>query len=75
MGTDDTEQSPAADTGWNQNFKLLHEFYRKSGHFRVPNNYEVDSVKLGIWVQLQKKSYKAILPEGKQAPITQEHIH
>lgn len=69
------EQSPAADTGWNQNFQLLQEFYNKTGHFRVPSDFEVGSVKLGVWVQMQRKTcHKGILPEGKHEPITQEHI-
>ena len=46
-----------ADT-WQRKFERLCVFQRENGHCRVPQSYIVDSVKLGQWVQYQRKYYK-----------------
>jgi len=61
--------------GWNEKFELLCTFWHENGHCCVPQNFEVESVKLGQWVMNQRQSYKNLKKgESKRASITQEHI-
>jgi len=61
------------ETNWQSKFELLRQFRQHHGHFRVPRDYEVDGVKLGIWLKDQKKGYNRF-KQGKPAWITQERI-
>jgi hypothetical protein len=54
---------------WQLKFELLCAFKRENGHCRVPQNFIVDSVKLGKWVRNQRQ-----LCRSRVAPITEERI-
>jgi hypothetical protein len=58
---------------WQHKFELLCGFQRENGHCRVPTSYIVDSVRLSIWVNLQRHYYQNS-KKGKVAPITEERI-
>ncbi len=42
---------------WNKKYKLAAEYYKKQGHLRIPRDFQVDGVKLGIWISEQRKKY------------------
>eukprot|EP00978_Attheya_sp_CCMP212_P034391 scaffold143858_cov51-Attheya_sp.AAC.2 len=59
---------------WEENVELLMAFKAEKGHTRVPQLYEMDGVKLGYWVSLQRKEYEK-RSEGKVCSyITEERI-
>jgi superfamily II DNA or RNA helicase len=43
---------------WERNYSLLTEFTREHGTAKVPQGYEVDGIKLGTWVNLQRGTYR-----------------
>ncbi|MDY8021212.1 Helicase associated domain protein [Paenibacillus polymyxa] len=45
---------------WDNNYSLLLIYKKKYGHCNVPFKYEVNGIKLGIWVNTQRQSYKNI---------------
>jgi len=59
--------------GWEAHFQKLVQFKELHGHCRVPQNYTVDDVNLGTWVNTQRQHYKKYLA-GKYSPMTQERI-
>ena len=46
------------DHRWEINFNLLKQFKFKNGHCDVLQKYEVDGVKLGLWLNTQRKKKK-----------------
>ena len=48
---------PLADQ-WEQNFSLLEQFKEREGHCNVPESYEEDGVKLGVWLGNQRTAMK-----------------
>lgn len=48
----------ATNNVWDSNFLLLNEFYNEHGHIDVPNNYMVQNVNLGKWLQNQRVLHK-----------------
>lgn len=55
---------------WLRNYHLLEKYYQKHGNINVPYKYEVDGVKLGVWVATQRLSY---IGKGN-ATITNDQI-
>ena len=49
---------------WEEWFQLLAEFKEVHGHCNVPQGYEVNGIKLGMWVQRQRNDYK----QGRMDP-------
>ena len=43
---------------WDNHFRLLQEYQRDNGNCDVPQRYEVGDVKLGNWVNRQRKQYQ-----------------
>ncbi|MEJ3719164.1 Helicase associated domain protein [Paenibacillus polymyxa] len=43
---------------WNNNYRLLCKYKNKYGHVNVPVRYELDGIKLGVWVSEQRRSHK-----------------
>ncbi|QNR65490.1 Helicase associated domain protein [Paenibacillus peoriae] len=43
---------------WNNVFELLFIYKNKHGHINIPVRYEVDGIKLGVWVNAQRQFYK-----------------
>ena len=64
------------DAGWQKKFDLLCAFRREHGHCRVPNKFVVDSIKLGLWVENQKRHFKNYKKgkRGHGASITEERV-
>ena len=58
---------------WQTKFDLLQKYRRQHGDCRVPVQYEIDGVKLGQWLQTQKKAYRKHT-EGQPSWIAQERI-
>ena len=61
------------DAKWQSKLELLRQYRERNGHCRVPQSYEIDGVKLGIWLNNQKIEYRKH-SEGKPAWITQKRI-
>ena len=64
------------DDQWQRKLELLSAFRRENGHFRVPIDFVIDSIKLGQWVKNQRKYYKNRMAgkTGLRASITEERI-
>ena len=62
--------------GWQHKFQMLCVFRREHGHCRVPQSFEIDSVKLGQWVNDQRNFRKNHMAgkTGAGASITAERI-
>jgi len=61
------------DAQWQSMLALLQEYPEQNGHCRVPQNYEIDGVKLGSWLSQQRVKYKK-RSEGKPSGIPQQRI-
>ena len=72
MDFNDTQQK-RDEAQWQSKLELLRQYQEHHGHCRVPRRYEIDGVKLGIWLNNQRSEYKKH-SEGKPAKITQERI-
>ena len=72
MDFNDTRQKREG-AQWQSKLELLRQYQEWNGHCRVPCSYEIDGVKLGIWLSDQRVAYKKH-SEGKPAWITQERI-
>jgi superfamily II DNA or RNA helicase len=48
---------------WEQNFAALQKFYKDKGHCRVSESYQVDGLKLGIWVSGQRSIKDSLTPD------------
>ena len=43
---------------WMTYYEEAKLFYEENGHLTVPHKYEVDDLRLGIWVSSQRESYQ-----------------
>ena len=43
---------------WEKNYELAKIYYEKNGNLLIPQSYEVDGVKLGVWINYQRVCYK-----------------
>ena len=59
---------------WQSKVELLRQYHERNGHCRVPLKYEIDGVKLGVWLQSLKYAYKQH-SQGKPTVLTQERIN
>ncbi|MET3209777.1 UNVERIFIED_CONTAM: superfamily II DNA or RNA helicase [Paenibacillus sp. PvR008] len=51
---------------WRRGMECIVQFKEKYRHCNVPRNYEINGVKLGVWVTTQRKSYiKGLLSKEK----------
>ena len=66
-------QKAPLQSQWQSKFELLQQYRAVNGDCRVPQSYEINGVKLGRWLQAQRRKYKKH-KSGKPANITQEHI-
>ena len=48
----------SSNNKWITKYFLAKEYYEKEGNLYIPGNYEIDGIKLGKWIQLQKYNYK-----------------
>ena len=45
---------------WEKNYAALRAFYDREGHANVPRSHKTaDGLKLGAWIQTQRKRYQA----------------
>ena len=51
---------------WEKGFLHLEAFYTNRGHCIVPHVYFKDGFKLGIWVSVQRRNYKALTEERRR---------
>ena len=63
----------AASIGWEGHFEKLVQFKESHGHCRVPRNHSVDDVRLGMWVNNQRREYKNFM-DGQYSLMTEERI-
>ena len=63
----------AQEALWQSKFELLRQYKQAHGHCRVPAKYEIDGVKLGLWLQNQRLQYKKH-SQGKTAYLSQARI-
>jgi len=59
-----------ADAQWERNFSLLATYRKREGHADVPQNYEEEGVKIGSWLNTQRKEFK----KNKMDPKRQEQL-
>ena len=45
---------------WNEKYELLKKYKEEFGNVSVPYDYEVDGIKLGVWLREQKRAYKGL---------------
>ncbi len=45
---------------WDRHYSLLEEYYKEHGNIDVPQSYEVDGIKLGVWLRNQRSAYRGI---------------
>lgn len=57
-------------TTWNENYRLLKEYYEEHGNIDVPQKYVVNGVKLGVWVSIQRQKYSGTI----KVKLTEEQI-
>ena len=57
-------------------YSKLEEYYKEYGDINVPQDYEVDGLKLGVWVKNKREAYKEINRkiDVESHKITQEEI-
>jgi len=82
-GSEDEDESVIAERGeratstheekWQYKVQLLRKYRKQHGHCQVPDNYKIDGVKLGRWLQKQRGAYKKHC-NGMPSWITQERI-
>ncbi len=46
------------DVKWNYLYNLASLYYQEYGNLLIPTNYIVKNIKLGVWIQNQRTSYK-----------------
>ena len=68
----DTQQK-RNEAQWQSKLELLRQYQEQHGHCNVPTIYEINGVKLGIWLKDQRKKYK--MHSGGKPGISQEHIN
>ncbi|MCD8119148.1 MAG: Helicase associated domain protein [Lachnospiraceae bacterium] len=44
---------------WDRYFDLVSQYYREHGNLDMPQKYETDGVRLGVWLNRQKVEYRA----------------
>lgn len=66
---------PLEEASWNHKFELLRAFADQHGHCRVPQDFEVESVKLGLWAGRQRFYHSNFKKGEGKACITQERIN
>ncbi len=57
------------DKIWNDYYQLLKEYQEEHGNIDVPYSYEKDGIKLGIWLNNQRKAYQK---KGKNKIIEEQ---
>ena len=58
---------------WLSKLELLRQYREQNGHCQVPELYVIDGVKLGSWLQWQRREYKKH-SEGTPSSMTAERI-
>ncbi len=43
---------------WEEKYSLLEKYYKEHGNIDVPQSYEVDGIKLGLWLYNQRSAYR-----------------
>lgn len=59
------------EENWEKKFRLAEDYYNEHGDLFVPQDYVVDGVKLGSWLQTQRRAYKQ---PDKYKPLTDDQI-
>ena len=57
-GFDFCAEKPSNDEIWQLRYGLLVVFKTKKGHANVPQRLEFEGVKLGSWVNTQRRAYR-----------------
>jgi len=47
------------EAAWEEGFRRLRQFVDREGHARVPQRHVEDGFKLGQWVRVPRRQYKA----------------
>jgi len=66
-------QTKKTDKSWLLKLELLRQYREQNGHCQVPELYEIDGVKLGSWLQWQRREYKNLM-KGTPSSMTAERI-
>jgi hypothetical protein len=46
---------------WDEKYKLARIYYTKHGNLLIPEAYEINGIKLGIWIQNLRRAYRGII--------------
>ena len=74
MDFNDTQQK-RDEAQWQSKLELLRQYQEQHGHCRVPQSYEIDGVKLGIWLERPEDVNTRSTWRASHAKITQERIN
>jgi len=45
---------------WDEKYKHAQDYYIKHGNLLIPEAYEIDGIKLGIWIQNLRRAYRGV---------------
>lgn len=57
---------------WNERYQELHQFWRETGHCKVPKSYKKNPA-LAVWVKCQRRQYK-MQRLGRQSCMSEERV-
>ena len=46
------------DEQWLEMYELAKQYYEENGDLKINRNYEINNLKLGIWIHHQRQAYK-----------------
>lgn len=59
---------------WNQLYNLAKKYYEKYGDLLVPFSYEIDNLRLGAWIAIQRRNFKKKNTKNRNPKFTKERI-
>ncbi len=46
------------DHAWNEKYEIAKQYYLKHGNLLIPQKYEINGIKIGLWISTQRQNYK-----------------
>ena len=46
------------DHAWNEKYEIAKQYYLKYGNLLIPQKYEINGIKIGLWISTQRQNYK-----------------
>ena len=64
--------SKTNDKEWLEKYELANEYFLEFGNLLIPQNYEIKGIKLGYWIDRQRKNYKNNKLSQEQIKLLEE---